>query len=154
MAEADKTKSGDPRSAREATREETGRRERVPMGVPRPKLSAVIRPGYKGRWVNDDGDRVQEAQRAGYEFAEDQSASGRDKKQSRRVGVRPDGKPLIAYLMEIRQEYYDEDEAARMAAVNGQEAADMSGTPHGVDERERSGFYNPSQHPIEMDTSN
>lgn len=150
----DSTQTADPRDRRETTREETGRSRRIPLGTPQAKLKADIRPGYVGRWINDDGDRLDRAVNAGYEFAEDQNIKGRDKRQKRRVGVKEGGEPLFAYLMEIRKEFYDEDEAARMGALKEMDAAMLAGVPAGADaQRDRVGFYQPNQHPTTVDTS-
>ena len=132
--------SPEAQAPRSEDRAETGRTKRVPMGTPTLKMEAVIRPGFVGHWFNDQNGRLQLAQGAGYEFAEDQSQPGRDKKRKMQVGSQ-DGKPTFAYLMEIRQEFYDEDQALKMAPLDEMDAQMRRGQPHGVAEGERGTFY-------------
>jgi hypothetical protein len=48
------------------------RKKRVPLGVPRTKLTAPTRPGYQRRWINDDAKgRLQHAKEGGYTHVED-----------------------------------------------------------------------------------
>jgi len=79
--------------------------------------------GYCGRWVNDDKNRVYDLQERGYMFAMD-TPSGRiavgDRKVdanrqtgsivSKLVGTDGFGKPLTAYFMLQRLEWYEEDQ--------------------------------------------
>ncbi len=39
---------------------------RVPLGAPRLRLAVEGRPGYKRRWVNDVGGRIEQAVEGGY----------------------------------------------------------------------------------------
>ena len=66
---------------------------------------------------NDVGGRIHDAGRAGYEFVEEDD-DGRSVKVSRRVGTNEDGSAMIAYLMEIRQEFYDEDQAVKQSRLD------------------------------------
>lgn len=121
------------RLARDAARAETrtedrepeGREVRVPVGVQRMKMSAPERKGYVRRWVNDEMDgRVQRFKEGGYQFVEDAKLQigdhniGNENKNlgtrvSRVVGTHPNGEPKLAYLMEIKKEFYDEDQRAK-----------------------------------------
>ncbi len=112
----------DPRADRPTTREETGRAARIPIGSARTKLGLPNRPGYHRHWFNDQGGRIHDALAAGYTHVEER-LDGRDMKVKRRVGVNEDGTPLMAYAMEIRQEFHDEDQAAKQAGINQTEAA-------------------------------
>ncbi len=135
-----------PRAARETGRDGAGRAERVPLGTPNAKMSARKRPGYARRWINDTGDRVVRAEQGGYQFVEDEKMrdeSGRGKRVSMTVGTKQDGTPLWAYLMEIREEFHEEDQRAKQSAINETEAAINRGEPTGVAE-ERDKFYRPS----------
>lgn len=136
-----------PRSEARETREEEApaRRKRIPLGVPRLKLNAPTRPGYVRRWVNDDAGRLDAAQQGGYEYVlgearpDGVATEGMGAKISRVVGTREGGAPITAYLMEIRKEWYDEDQKAKQAGVNATEEAlkrgsDEHGTP-GTDGR-------------------
>ncbi len=113
------------RQAREEGREETGRRKRIPLGVPQLKLSAPKRAGFHRHWLNDTGGRIQAAEQAGYSFVENEQASeeeGRARYLSRVVGVKEDGSPMTAYLMEIRQDWYDEDQAEKQNQITAKES--------------------------------
>lgn len=136
-----------PRSESRESRDEqeTPRRRRVPLGVPRQKLNAPQRPGYVRRWVNDDPGRLDAAQEGGYEYVTGESRSeggatdGMGAKISRVVGTRDGGAPITAYLMEIKKEWYDEDQEAKQGKIDDSEAAlrrgqDQHGKP-GVDGR-------------------
>lgn len=125
--------------------QESPRSKRVPLGVPRMKMNAPQRPGYVRRWVNDDVGRLDAAQQGGYEFVTGESTSeggatdGMGTKISRVVGSRDNGQPITAYLMEIKQEWYDEDQQAKNRKIDENEAAikvgsDSQGKP-GVDGR-------------------
>jgi hypothetical protein len=75
------------------------------------------------RWVNDRPGRLQQFTEAGYEFVNDPSIqvgqnaeAGHNDLGSRisaQVGVNEGGSPLRAYLMEIKKEWYDEDQAVK-----------------------------------------
>lgn len=135
-----------PRAAREMARDGDGRAERVPLGTPKAKLAFPDRPGYMRRVINDIGDRVIRAERGGWQFVEDErerDESGRGKRVSMTVGTKPDGTPMWAYLMEIREEFYQEDQKAKQSAINETEAAINRGDPTGVTE-EKDKFYRPS----------
>jgi hypothetical protein len=104
------------------------RRERIPLGTPRQKLSAPARPGKVCRWVNDDGGRVSMAEQGGYDFVTDDGmkigdtnvGSGNQdlgSRVSRVVGTKTDGSPMKAYLMEIDEDLHKEDQAAKAARV-------------------------------------
>ena len=132
----------DPRAEqRPNTREATGRRARVPLGTARQKLLYASRPGYHRHWFNDTGNRIHAAENAGYEFVEEMN-DGRRVKVSRRVGTHEGGQSMTAYLMEIRQEFYDEDQAAKLVVVDEIDAAIRGGEPRG-DGADPGAFYAP-----------
>lgn len=108
------------RADRAETREEeeTGRRTRIPMGGSQLKLGGPTRDGYVGRWVNDDPGRIKMFEDAGYAK---RLVDG--KVEKRAVGTNEEGKVKYAILMEQKQEYYDEDHAAKMAEVDEIDAA-------------------------------
>jgi hypothetical protein len=119
------------RQQREQSRENAEpRRERIPVGVPRLKLDGGQRQGFVRRWVNDDGNRLQDFQAGGYEFVMNQLPAGSDitarestdSRVSRVVGTKADGSPLTAYLMEIRRDWYEEDQAAKQKRLDDQES--------------------------------
>lgn len=121
----------DPRNSRPTDRNEAGRRTRVPLGMKQTALAAEQRPGYVRRWVNDTSGRLQQAEDGGYTFvSSDQTAKSTDvgARISRVVGKNENGEGMRAYLMEIPQEWYDEDQRAKQKPVNEFEAA-LQGKP-------------------------
>lgn len=119
------------RAAKEAamSRETTGRSTRVPLGVARSKLSVPERPGYKRRWINDTEGRLLNAQQGGYEYATDQSlqigALDVDN-ENRDLGARisrvvDKSTGQKAYLMEIKEEFYKEDQATKAKAIKAKD---------------------------------
>ena len=80
-------------------------------------------PGYHYRIVNDAGDRIQQLQDAGYEFVDASTVQVGDKRIN---STSPEGTHaqvsvgggVKAYVMRIKQEWYDEDQAAKQARVN------------------------------------
>lgn len=100
---------------------------RIPMSIPRPKLTAPTLPGHHLHWINDDDNRINDALQGGYVFVEsdevllnsfstatDTSVSGNTDLGTRVslfVGTTRSGQPMRAYLMKIKQEWYDQDQA-------------------------------------------
>jgi len=128
------------RQSREAqtneTREGKGRAARVPLNALQAKLQVRnTERGFNYRWFNDDHGRIAAAQAAGYEFVEDEDAkaerAGTNAESDTRIsfpaGTRRDGKPMNAYLMKIREEFYNEDQAAKQASVDEIDAAIVGG---------------------------
>jgi hypothetical protein len=130
----------DTRGERPTSRNETGRLARIPLGTPNAKLSAPKRAGYVRRWINDMNGRIQAAERAGYAKVEEKGVEC-----VRRVGTLEGGHPLNAHLMEIRQEFYDEDQRAKQARVDEVDAVIKGGKPQGVAPEDQSRFYTPSE---------
>lgn len=110
-------------TSRETDRDEANnpRKRRVPLGSIRSKLTAEAREGYHRLWVNDYPEgHLNEALDAGYEFVRNDikigdfgDLLGNDlgSMRSQIVGTKPDGSPMRGYLMEIRQDWHDEDMA-------------------------------------------
>lgn len=132
------------------------RKERVPFGVARKKLD--LHPDLQKRlkadrkvwyWFNDDdhGERIREAEEGGYEFvtADGYSKLGdtnekqeKGKKIRKLVGTHKSGSPMYAYLMAIKEEWYEEDQIKKQEKPNLIDEAIQGGnTPgvahHGVD---------------------
>lgn len=113
------------RQERASNREETGRNSRVPLGVARAKLSVPERPGYVRRWVNDTEGRLLQAEQGGYQYAADQSLQigavdvdnvNRDLgARISRVVDKSTGQK--AYLMEIKEDFYKEDQASKAERI-------------------------------------
>lgn len=84
---------------------------RKPFGSMQQKLAYPERPGYHRHWFNDSPGRIIAAHEAGYEHVKDNEG----KPVSRIVGTAEGGGPLVAFIMEIPQEWYDEDMGAQKA---------------------------------------
>lgn len=90
-------------------------------------------PGYVYRIVNDVGDRVAQFQENGYELVEDRDVKVGDRRVNQAkaegtkaqvsVGTDLRGNPIKAYVMRQKQEWYDEDQAAKQEQVNQLEQA-------------------------------
>lgn len=97
------------------------RTKRIPFGSARQKMHVPPVPGYSLRWINDEGGRILQAQQGGYEFHYDPNiAIGDAQEPSTDLGTRiskivgkEDGRPIRAYLMKIRLEFYKEDQDAK-----------------------------------------
>lgn len=96
------------------------RRERVPLNAMRQKLQAPERKGYVRRWVNDEGGRLRDFERAGYSFVEEEGihTDGEGTRVCRRVGTHENGAVKHAFLMEQKQEWYDEDQAEKQKELD------------------------------------
>ena len=123
------------RSTREQTQQ--GRTARVPLGVPRTKLAFAQRPGYVRRVVTDTEGRLQNAEAGGYQFVKANGAASlgdadidnvnRDLGTCvSRVVNKSTGEK--GYLMEIKEEFYKEDQAAKAAKLDEVDRAIRRGT--------------------------
>lgn len=88
-------------------------RKRRPFGSMEQKLQWPDREGYHRHWFNDDPGRLIRADEAGYTKVHDEDG----KPVQCVVGTARGGGPLIAYLHETPQEWFDEDMAAQEAVV-------------------------------------
>ena len=106
-------------------------RTRIPMSVPRQKLSVSEIPGFHLHWMKGTPDRLEQALQAGYEFVNRAEtllanhAIGGDSKEDggtdlgSRVSViageelDPEGQPVRLYLMKIKEEWHQEDTKAQ-----------------------------------------
>ncbi len=84
-------------------------RRRAEIGKGETNLSAPQRPGFVRRWVNDVTGRVDRFRDNGWDAVQE---NGSD---VRHVGGQKN--PLKAVLMEIPEEFYREDQKAKMAKV-------------------------------------
>ena len=82
---------------------------RKPFGTHEQKMAFPERPGYHRHIFNDTPGRIERAKAAGYEHVMD----SRGNPTMMVVGKDEAGKALNAYLMEMPQEWYDEDMADR-----------------------------------------
>lgn len=85
-------------------------------------------PNFEYRFVNDTGSRIANFKAAGYEFVEDSSLLVGDSRvfdpsdigSSKRV-VSNDG--TVSYLMRIKKEWYNEDQATKAEQIKETEQA-------------------------------
>lgn len=119
------------RAAGEQARAPQGRAERVPLGTPRLKMQAPHRAGFRRRWVNDTPGRIQNAINGGYEHVADEIEHRGGQHKSAIVGVGDAGEPLKAYLMEIPEHLYEQDQAAKGAVLDQTDEAIKRGGFHG-----------------------
>lgn len=139
-----------PRASSE--RETPVARERVPFGGARPKLDVGVESlrasGYHVHWFNDEDSRLLDAEAAAYTFVTygdlDKVGAQRDEatreaRADERVPPRKvgtiDGAPLMAYLMKIPLEYFEQDEQAKFE----QDAAKVRVTAQGLDDENMTG---------------
>ena len=109
------------------------RQERIPIGQ-RNRLTAPKRPGYVRRFVNTTPGRVQMFEDAGYQLVTDQTYDpenpGVVKIGDRTSGATPMGSAVVedvgggqqAVLMEIREDWYNEDQAKKARRLDEMEA--------------------------------
>lgn len=118
----------------------TKRRRRASVGGQRMKLQAPPREGFVRRWVNDDGNRIAEAQELAYDHVTERGidSSSADSRVSRLVGTKANGEPLRAFLMETPAEEYalgmsDKEATARLTdeaiAAGRDSTGQMSSVP-------------------------
>lgn len=102
---------------------------RTPINGARQILSVKGKePGYEYRIVNDEGDRVALLQEQGYEIVTDKDVKIGDRRIANptqegtpaKVSV---GGGVQGYLMRIKKDWYEEDQAAKQKQVNETEEA-------------------------------
>lgn len=104
-------KRGPGRPPKETSELAPRRAMRKPFGALDQKLAYAPREGYHRHWFNDVPGRIERALEAGYEHVTDREG----KKVVSVVGTAEGGGPLQAFLMEIPQEWYDQDMAVQQA---------------------------------------
>lgn len=111
------------------TKENTKRVVRKPLHQRGPQaISGDKDPNFHYRFVNDTGSRVHNFQQAGYELVTDTELAVGDSRvfdpsdlgSARRV-TSNDG--TVSYLMRIKNEYYKEDQDAKLQQVSEQESS-------------------------------
>lgn len=115
--------------ARRNARAEVRSRTRTPLHK-RSVLNFPQRPGYKRRVVNDvlDGERVAKYIDAGWEVVQKPNIEGGDTRagadsQLATAVSRSVGGGVKGILMEIREDWYNEDQAAKMEMVDRTEVS-------------------------------
>lgn len=94
------------------------RQNRRPFGSNQQKLFYPQRPGFHRHWFNDEDGRIEDAKAAGYENVKEG-----DNPVRRVVGTAKAGGPLYGYLMEIPEEWWEEDMARNQEQVDRTEQA-------------------------------
>lgn len=121
-------------------RDRSSRKERIPLGVARARLAVADKdPNYEYRWVKGSPDRLSAAENGGYEFVDQAGKVGENAKDgntdmgsrvSQVVGHNTDGSPRRDYLMRIKKEFYQEDQAVKQAELDKVDAAIKRGDAH------------------------
>ena len=100
----------------------SGRVSRTPVGTRNILTVKGKDPNYVYRHVNDIDDRISMFQEAGYELVQDESVVVGDKRvnaasslgSAKAVSV---GQGTKAYLMRIKRDWYEEDQAKKLSNV-------------------------------------
>lgn len=103
-------------------------KKRIPVGDNRDILTVEGKEdGFVYRWVVDIDNRIQRFLDGGYEFVEHNVAVGvpsaRQAQTDGKTVMKPTGGTTTSYLMRIKQEWYDEDQAVKAKRVDESEAA-------------------------------
>jgi hypothetical protein len=122
-------------------------RERKPFSHVERRLNYDQRPGFVRRWFNDVTNRIERAQAAGYEHVKD-NHTGTPMKAT--TGVHPHGGPLTSYLMEIPEEFYDADFAAKQESLNELDRAIYRDTLLNSKLGENRASYTPRHSPMQI----
>lgn len=127
------------RQAAEAAEQMPTRRIRAPFGSQVQKLSLKPREGFHRHWINDEPGRIAQALKGGWTHIKDDDGSP----LSRIVNPATNGR--IAYAMEIRQEWYDEDMAEERKKVDDIENSIRRGQNLQASENDKQHFYASAQ---------
>ncbi len=119
------------------------RRKRIHAGKRPTKLSAPERPGFHRHWFNDVPGRIQQKLEQGYTHVVDEQR----RNVVRIVGETKHGTGLSAFLMEIPDEYYQEDTDDKQETLNVIDEQLYSGT---FNEQPGDKRYVPTSTPISM----
>ena len=148
-------------------------RKRIPMSVPRQKLSVPPVPGYRLFWVMGTPEKMMQAEQGGYEYVSADEACltnfdfggntylDGNTDLGTRVSVIAgreigyDNQPIRLYLMKIKQEWYEEDMKLKEASTDSTLAAIKGGyqgdnvDPQSryVSQRSNLNFFNPTRRP-------
>lgn len=112
-------------------------------------------PGYHMHIINDVPGRIEEALSGGYEFVSPNEIGGVAENVTSRntdlgdkvrflVGTAASGDPLYAYLMKVRQDWYDEDQEELQRANDRVDHAIRNGQ-NTKDGTSADGFYIPAE---------
>lgn len=117
--------------------------KRIPAGRHQALLQLPERPGFVRRWVNDFPGRVDRYTRGGYEIIKDGTGKPLTTVVSKATG-------LVAYAMEIPEQFFREDEATKRASLDEVDRAIRGGT---FNEQSGDKRYVSKETPIKFSTS-
>lgn len=118
------------------------RSTRRPFGSTQQKLAYPARPGYYRHWFVDNPGRVEFAtEEGGWTHVKD----ARGKNLQRVTGVREGGVPQYSYLLEIPQEWHDDDMAAYDEDISRREDAMRRGMVDAKHASDKQRFYPSSE---------
>ncbi len=100
----------------------SGRVQRTPIGTRNILTVKGKDPGYVYRHVNDVDDRISQFLAAGYELVEDNEVQVGDKRVNSATSLGSKkaisvGQGTKAYVMRIKREWYEEDQARKLSQV-------------------------------------
>lgn len=106
-----------------AKKSPSGRVKRTPVTERQILTVKGKEPGYQYRIVNDVGDRIAQFQEMGYELVDDKDVRVGDRRiqQVKAEGTKAQvsvGQGIKAFVMRQKQEWFDEDQAAKQERVN------------------------------------
>ena len=103
------------------------RPKRTPLGARNRLTFDKQDPNYVYRVINDQDDRLQRAQEAGYDFVvSDEQLGDKRAAEGGKIDSRvskPVGNGVRGFLMRIPREYYAEDQQAKAERINATEAS-------------------------------
>jgi hypothetical protein len=114
------------------------RENRKPFGSQTQKLAYKKREGYHHHWFNDVPGRIAAAKEAGYTHVIDETTQ---KPIQMVVGTTQQGGPLTGFLMEIPEEWFQEDMQKQQDAVDEKEETIRRGQVEATDPRDRDGRF-------------
>lgn len=124
-----------------AGKDKKTRAERIPLGVRKLQLSADAKPGFYRRFINDSPGRIDQALLGGYNFVYN-DRSDLSKRNvvdgNKDLGVKvckivDKGTGMLAYLMEIELDLYEEDQRVKSEKIRMTERALVRGAASKID---------------------
>lgn len=118
------------------SRQESAHPKRIPVSSNRAplKVANLDQSKYKARWVNDRDDRIARFLEGGYQFVNNdgkliagEATAGTSSMVDSRI-KKPVGRGVVAYLMAIPIEFYEQDQAAKAREIDDLE--DSIKRPH------------------------
>lgn len=130
-----------------ADRRQEDRARREGMGaLPGQQMMAEKKPGFVRRWVNDESNNIDRRTRQGYSFVDEGNAATTDIGSAKSIQVsKQRNVETRAYLMEIPEEFYNEDQQEKENQIRRTETSIKEATAGGEKALERSVLYNPSE---------